>query len=173
MLFPNEDTSEPHAIPNNDFKYENNGSVCPLAAHIRKCNPRNGFETTVKARMVRSGIAYGTEFDEDKNDKRGLLFACYQSSIENGFKFVQKSWCNDPKFPPSMTDAGYDPFIGQPPKGKKMFTTMDDAPDKDLDPEDKDLNPVMKDWPTLVTMRGGEYFFVPSISALVSPLGSA
>ena len=49
--------------------------------------------------MVRQGIAFGPEVspDEQASGKtkpgvsRGLSFAAYQSSLENGFEFVQMS----------------------------------------------------------------------------------
>ena len=45
---------------------------------------------------MRRGIAFGREVtDEEKAAKktshdRGLVFICYQSSITNGFQFIQK-----------------------------------------------------------------------------------
>jgi len=46
---------------------------------------------------MRRGIAFGREVtEEEKAAKktslgRGLIFICYQSSITNGFQFIQKS----------------------------------------------------------------------------------
>ena len=113
--------------------------------------------------MVRNGIAYGTEYKDHPNDKRGLLFACYQSSLENGFHFVQRSWCNSPTFPTSRT--GHDPLIGQAENNGKLHTTLQDA-------NDEDINPGLGEFEQSVTMKGGEYLFVPSISALRKDLGS-
>jgi hypothetical protein len=39
-----------------------------------------------KHRIIRAGIAFGDDEDEDK----GLLFVCYQRSIENQFEFIKK-----------------------------------------------------------------------------------
>lgn len=165
-MFPNQDTtptSDP--IANNNFKFTSN-NVCPLAAHIRKTNPRDPSNVTRNARIVRHGIPYGTEFSVDKSGKRGLLFACYQSSIENGFQFIQKTWINNPQFPPSTSTAGFDAFAAQPPNDGKLHTTL-------FHTSNKAIAPGLGDFPKLVTMKGGEYFFVPSISALTSTLGSA
>ena len=116
------------------------------------------------ARMIRNGIPYGTEFDEDPDGKRGLLFVSYQSSLENSFRFVQRSWSNDVSFPTS--DTGHDALIGQAKGDELLYTTLNDA-------DDEDLNPGLGKFRRMVTMRGGDYFFVPSISALKDTLGSA
>jgi deferrochelatase/peroxidase EfeB len=45
---------------------------------------------------MRRGIAFGPEVTEEEKKKqetmrdRGLVFICYQSSIANGFQFIQK-----------------------------------------------------------------------------------
>jgi deferrochelatase/peroxidase EfeB len=46
--------------------------------------------------MLRRGIPYGEELSEEEiadkktQKERGLAFACYMSSIADGFKIVQK-----------------------------------------------------------------------------------
>lgn len=151
-------------MADNNFKFTKH-NICPLGAHIRKANPRDDMPKTEKARMVRNGIPYGEEFSTHKDEKRGLLFACYQSSIDNSFVFTQKHWCNNVNFPQHSTTTGHDPFIGQPNPGEEFHITM-------FDKDDKDVNPPVPTLPQLVTMKGGEYFFVPSISALKSVLGT-
>ena len=118
------------------------------------------------ARMIRNGIPYGSEFDPhkspDKADTRGLLFACYQSSLENSFQFVQRAWANNESFPTSKT--GYDALIGQATDSGMLNITMHSDDDGDLDPG-------LGQFAQMTTMKGGEYFFVPSISALKNSLG--
>jgi deferrochelatase/peroxidase EfeB len=69
---------------------------CPYAAHIRKCGPRDDFPGYEKHLMMRRGIPYGPQTEQNEKagfvsqHDRGLLFVSYQSSIENGFRFVQK-----------------------------------------------------------------------------------
>jgi Dyp-type peroxidase family len=148
----------------NDFDFNDN-SVCPLAAHIRKTNPRDGTSFTKNARIVRNGIPYGPDFDAKPTEKRGLLFACYQSSIESGYRFIQQSWANEPGFPLSNSTAGLDPFMGQPSSGElnvNLFKNKADITGTSLTIS-----------PSLVTMQGGEYFFVPSIDALTRKLAGA
>ena len=69
---------------------------CPYAAHIRKCGPRDDFPNYEKHLMLRRGIPYGpVTLNNEKGGgvsqhDRGLLFVSYQSSITNGFRFIQK-----------------------------------------------------------------------------------
>jgi Dyp-type peroxidase family len=156
-------------ISKNDFRYgtgdkdenrEGTRSICPLAAHIRKTNPRRPGDEN--HRIVRNGIPYGSEFDEASTDAdigRGLLFACYQSNIDRGFLFIQTQWANKPRFGSAekTPHPGYDPIIGQQGEGK-LEMNLFDKDGKDLD----QLGPFDR----LVTIKGGEYFFVPSLSAL-------
>jgi len=151
----------------NNFSYQQHdadGHLMPKAAHIRKANPRDGQpagrDESNRHRITRRGITYGPEFvegeapygggpvPEDDRD-RGLLFICYQSSIERGFEFIQGQWANKPDFPDA--DAGQDPIISQnvanPP-----FT---------IPPNNVHLT--TERW---VITTGGEYFFSPAISAL-------
>ena len=181
---PSEDPGNPdHGNPalgnnsalNNNFEFGNDpqGRICPVGAHIRKAYPRDeltpsGAEDsesdTQTRRMLRRGIPYGAPFvpydpNSDKVD-RGLLFICYQNSIESHFEFVQKSWVNNAKFlpaapgtpgSPSLTvDAGEDPIIAQSAQAPFL-----------LDPARK---PVAIQH--FVSTTGGEYFLSPSIDVL-------
>lgn len=82
--------------------------MCPWAAHIRKTGPRDTFSDQAGHHIMRRGIQFGDEvgqnettsafldksdfLDYTKEEKfRGLLFACYQSSIDKGFHFMQTS----------------------------------------------------------------------------------
>ncbi|KAK9412868.1 putative Peroxidase TAP [Seiridium unicorne] len=166
------------AIPgkNQAFRFEKNKQEkCPFAAHIRKTNPRadldqaDGTVGTEARRILRRGIAFGPEVTpaETKNKKsssdekleRGLLFACYQSNIANGFEFIQQSWVNNKAFPfpQGVPEPGFDPLIGVPLDGsqRRMVGTNPKALGNELD--------LSAEW---VISRGGEYFFSPSISSL-------
>ena len=146
------------------------GKSCPLSAHIRKTNPRVDDNDKLKSRIVRNGIPYGLELRQDPNGKRGLLFACYQSDIEDGgFRFIQMKWLNDPNFPSS--NAGFDLFTSQP--GLRQDQSRESMRITLLKSNNKDTleYPFPKDVRPLVTMKGGEYFFVPSLTALSKDLG--
>lgn len=99
----NPSTDNPGDAEKDDFHFtQNNQSKCPFAAHIRKSRPRgdikNLFKDADEAKfdIMRRGIPYGPEVTTDElNQKkttvdRGLLFACYQSSLTNGFEFITK-----------------------------------------------------------------------------------
>jgi deferrochelatase/peroxidase EfeB len=80
---------------NFDFEPRDEHQKCPFAAHIRKMRPRADLSHD-HAVIVRRGIPYGEEVSErekatqqsDTAKDRGLLFACYQSDINNGFNFL-------------------------------------------------------------------------------------
>ena len=74
-------------------------------------------------------------------------------------------WVDNPNFPspivpiPFFRNAGDDPLIGQDPdEGQRWPTTWGD--------DDKGRRPF--NFESLVTLKGGEYFFCPSLSFLRS-----
>ncbi len=159
----------------NDFDYDKDpdGLGVPRAAHIRKVNPRSqtppGKAESDRHRILRRGITYGSEFVESESpypetglvpaeQDRGLLFLCYQASIERGFEFIQSQWADQADFP--QTGDGEDPIIAQRDE-PRPFT----LPRKEGEP----LHLSFKQW---VRTTGGEYFFAPSIAALKTLAGA-
>ncbi|KAM3090424.1 Dyp-type peroxidase [Phormidesmis sp. 146-35] len=180
----------------NDFDYSDDrvGLKCPFQAHIRKTNPR--LESVRKGgpfaqndaeelghRIARRGMTYGqfSDFSGDLNNLPtggvGLLFMCYQSDIWEQFEFIQRFWSNHPRFlEPAMSNAenknydrvgldavsGHsqpdqrDPVIGEVPQPPKNWIKERDQPTKEVD----------VNFGNFVTLKGGEYFFSPSISFL-------
>ena len=55
-------------------------------------------EETQRHRILRRGIPFGGSFGAPKGgsakEPRGLLFFCYQTTIENQFEFIQSQWLN-------------------------------------------------------------------------------
>jgi Dyp-type peroxidase family len=155
----------------NNFNYDDDqaGAKCPFHAHIRKSNPRSS-EGDKKRIMARRGITYGhrnvsTDIELDfaqmptKNAGVGLLFMSYQQSIDNQFAFIQRSWVNAPNF--IKGGVGIDPIIGQD-RVENISTgdfakTYNDASSSSM--EKQSFN-------SFVEMKGGEYFFAPSIPFL-------
>lgn len=150
---PKGDRSYPNS--SNDFSYEQDpkGATCPFHAHIRSVNPRT--EEDKRHRIVRRGIPYGLRSPQADNSIDalpsggvGLLFMCYQSSIENQFEYLQ-ALANGSDTENLKGTNVVDAIIGQPldgkrpPSGHKHFSFLD-----------------------VVTLKGGEYFFAPSISYL-------
>ena len=89
---------------NNSFSYSfpddsQTQDRCLFAAHTRKTNPRADLPAgaTTPHRMIRRGPQFGPEVSaaEIASRKtiygRGLLFAAYESSLAQGFQFIQKS----------------------------------------------------------------------------------
>lgn len=138
-------------VPNN-FEYkgpDQKGLKCPFHAHIRKTNPRGQGALVPKRFITRRGIPDGKQ---NSTDEKGLLFMCFQSNLKKQFNFIQKTWANNPKFPPFRHKPGIDPIIGQGNKGNQSWPKSYGSKD------DFDF-----DFAGNVNMQGGEYFFAPSI----------
>ncbi|MGA0558746.1 Dyp-type peroxidase [Larkinella sp. VNQ87] len=161
-----------HGAVWNNFDYtKSENSKCPFHGHTRKTNPRSdvpgGVSQAKTHMMARRGIPFGTRTDDpsdgqiyNKPEKGvGLLFMSYQASIENQFEFIQKSWANNSKFPnfdPQKLD-GLDPIIGQGlPRVEGTYAT-----------KYGDLSTLKSAaFGQFVHMKGGEYFFAPSMNFL-------
>ncbi|KAI5475358.1 hypothetical protein MNV49_001589 [Pseudohyphozyma bogoriensis] len=186
VLAPTEDNpvlgGDPERNQHFDYGDDLEQVKCPYAAHLRKTNPRKGTNNPVIAvaphLFIRAGIPYGPEVtvherENNKSDphhERGLLFVSYQSSIEAGFQFVQKSWSNNPAFPfgnkANITTPGSDLIIGQTNTGGARSANG-------IKPEgNTDQNNNLSAPAEFVVSRGGEYFFVPSIEALKTKIGA-
>lgn len=165
----------------NNFNYDKDadGLRCPFQAHIRKSNPRRtaGGQPLAGEKahiMARRGIPFGqrevTPAIESQPEQFpsgggvGLLFQSFQADLREQFEFIQKTWVNDAMFPNLIParHTGIDPIIGQSPRP--------------ADPKDRSYEwpaeygkpgaPVPKSFDAFVTMKGGQYFFAPSIDGL-------
>ncbi|MBN8641761.1 MAG: Dyp-type peroxidase [Flavobacteriales bacterium] len=147
----------------NNFNYDSNdNSKCPYHAHIRKTNPRT--EAHKKHIMARRGIPYGhrnvpTSIEQDflqmPGDGVGLLFMSFQASIANQFEHIQHLANQVDKENPNDLD----PIIGQ--DGLKNKSTGE-FPAVYGDPKSLTVGT----FNSAVTLKGGEYFFAPSIPFL-------
>lgn len=152
----------------NNFSYDDDmeGMGCPFRSHIRKTNPRGDTNRLKNVpiwserskRIARRGISYGSEDlspDTEWTDA-GLLFLSCQSDIEQQFLVMQCGWCDNPNFLVAGTD--HDPITGD----------QNVLPDMDIKPWEFELNGKKVTthfrYRDLVRIRGGEYFFAPSIS---------
>jgi Dyp-type peroxidase family len=155
---PNFDASKPAA---NNFRYEKDldGARCPLGAHIRRSNPRDalGFEGNLsfRHRMIRRGMPYGPPLPEEETSDdgvdRGLVFVCFQASISRQFEGVQVQWLNTG----NLFGLGKDTDFILGDSGGKGKMTINGKPPFFLSPQD-----------VFVKTRGGEYLFVPGMTAL-------
>lgn len=139
---------------------------CPVGSHIRRSNPRDSLtlgdaeasrRTTRRHRILRRGRSYGPPavepLHEDDEEKRGLMFACLNADIGRQFEFVQQTWVDSPSFGGLHHER--DPLIGSQPEGGGAMTVP--------------ACPVrhrLTGLPRFVTVRGGAYFFLPSVAAL-------
>ncbi len=154
--------------PTNNFNYDADvdATKCPFHAHIRKTNPRGdtgrvesspGFDEALAVeknhRIARRAISYGeNDTNQAPQTGSGLLFLCFQANIENQFNFMQARWANPDRF--VQVGVGPDPVIGQPEGTQKWPKKWGEADTQEYG---------FKLW---AFMKGGEYFFAPSISFL-------
>lgn len=156
-----------------DFKYGNDpgGARCPLGAHIRRVHPRDsfGFEGRLinRRRISRRGLPYGplapaegsmTPEQAAQLDAvdRGVIFMALNANLARQFEFVQQQWIaygND-----AHLGNEKDLLMGCHGEGETFVIQGDANPS----------NPpfVCSSLPNFVELRGGEYFFVPSITAI-------
>src|SRR5215475_3446794 len=149
---------------NNDFNYANDphGRQVPFGCHIRRMNPRDTPLTRLTDvnlhRLIRRGTAYGKPYDPnevseaDDEVPRGAIFLFISAKAMTTIEFLQQEWINDGNF---MGIGGErDPIVGRQEEGA-VFTIP-------KEPARRRLHGIE----TFNVLRGGEYFFMPSISAL-------
>lgn len=149
---------------NNDFDYANDprGRQVPLGAHIRRMNPRDTKLTRLTEvnihRIMRRGTTYGPPYDpnalSEQDDKvpRGSYFLFMSAKAMDTIEFLQKEWINDGDF--IGANGERDPIIGRQEEGATF--TIPKEPGRRR----------IRGIETFNVLRGGEYFFMPSISAL-------
>jgi Dyp-type peroxidase family len=138
------------------------GYKCPFFAHVRKMNPRDEtheggtLPATLKRRLLRRGIPYGPPYagPGDHRD-RGILFLCYQASIEDQFEFLFHNWLNDPQRPAGP--GGVDLFVGNHNGEARRGTSCRFGS--------------LEIGRRFVEAIDGGYFFAPSISAVAMLAG--
>ena len=154
----------------NNFNYDDDtdGLRCPFHSHARKTNPRgdtvrqfNSPPTIEQSRrLIRRGISFGSKDLQPDTEwtEAGLLFISLQSNIVDQFIFMQHTWCNNEGFIKEKT--GIDPLVGQPRLGEKVQAQTWPSKWGNVN------NQVDFEFSGFVRNRGGEYFFMPSISFL-------
>lgn len=156
------------------FKDDVSGSKCPIGAHIRRTNTRGSLETQEDAynrpgalidrrRLMRRGLPYGG-IEETPSDKteQGIIFMSIGASIERQFEFVQQQWVNYSNDFKLGNDR--DPLIGSH-NGKLTDKHLIQACEEKRK-EGKQPPFFCTELPRFVETRGGDYFFIPSITAL-------
>ncbi len=153
-----------------DYRDDISGTRCPVGSHVRRINPRGALEFGVdgafqvpgalvdRRRIARRGLPYGDSTDRSRDEgDHGIIFMAIGASISRQFEFVQQQWVNYGNDFRLSNDR--DPILGnQGPEGGRMLIEAD--PDGSQPPFF--CNAV----PRFVETRGGDYFFVPSLTAL-------
>jgi Dyp-type peroxidase family len=146
----------------NDFSYSGDphGERCPIGSHIRRANPRDSlgddaeesWKVANRHRILRRGRPY------DNGREQGLHFISLQADITRQFEFIQQNWINADTF--GGLDAEDDPLVGSR-QGHAVRGRLTLPPP----PEDHVRRRVVG-LQRFVTVKGGGYFFMPSLTAL-------
>jgi Dyp-type peroxidase family len=176
------------------FPKDSSGAGCPFGAHVHRANPRNtdypgrptglakliamlgfgprGFRDDLMSsvrfhRILRRGREYGPELKAEdaltpappNEPERGLHFICLNANISRQFEFLQNAWIINTKF--SGLTGESDPLLGN-------RETIPGCPVNAnfTKPADGGLRQRISGLPQFVTVRGGAYFFLPSLRAL-------
>jgi deferrochelatase/peroxidase EfeB len=123
-------------------------------------------------RIVRRGREYGEKIDRNKaidpaaeDPKAGIHFICLNANIARQFEFIQSAWLASAKF--AALTGEQDPLLGNreafpatpfaaPPQCTNGFSRPGTPPDRRHS----------TGLPQFITVRGGAYFFLPSLTAL-------
>lgn len=194
---PGIDQTDAKQVRQNQFTFSGDptGARCPFGAHVRRANPRNtdypgrptglaklitmlgfgprGFRDDLMSavrfhRILRRGREYGPELlpqnaltPSPPNDpERGLHFICLNANISRQFEFLQNAWINGTKF--SGLTGESDPLLGnrQAIPGCPVTSNF-------TEPQEGGIPRHVSGLPQIVTVRGGAYFFLPSLRGLL------
>jgi Dyp-type peroxidase family len=150
------------------FGQDLEGQRCPFSAHVRRANPRDAFgfngALVNRRRISRRGLPYGPYAPETEpvtdQDERGIVFMALNASLFRQFEFVQQQWIEYGNDARQGNDK--DALLGNHSSnhegsGRFMIPGADDGKNPPF---------VCGGLPNFVELRGGDYFFLPSITAL-------
>lgn len=170
-----------------DFTYDDDmsGAKCPFSAHIRRINPRaslqmihdagdvpgslkvsvHAFDTpgalSNRRRLLRRGLPYGDVKDRTRDEgNHGVIIMVMNADINRQFEFVQQQWVNYGN--DFMAANDMDIILGNHSADEKFSSKAVIQVDPNSDQAPYFLSKI----PRLVETRGGDYFFVPSMTAL-------
>jgi Dyp-type peroxidase family len=179
---PDQKTSEA-ALKDFKFRYPKNdrgesderddpdGIKCPLTSHLRRVNTRDMMGPTAedgsvlanRRRVLRRGLPYGGSPEGAQDtEEHGIVMLIVCASLFRQFEFVQQQWINYGLDAGAGSDAC--PIVGNhSPGGEKGSKAKFVIP---ADPASGRPPFIVEGLPQFVEARGGEYFFVPSMTAL-------
>lgn len=160
-----------------DFTYaaDPDGSRCPFSSHLRRSNPRDMLDPTVtppppgqpapkatsvlnnRRRILRRGLPYGKSGDGiSDQEEHGVLMLVVCASLFRQFEFVQQQWLQYGLDFQSGNDTC--PVVGNHgPESKFVIEASEESGKPPF---------ICAHMPQFVEVRGGAYFFVPSMTAL-------
>lgn len=148
---------------NNDFDFAQDprGLACPHAAHMRRLNPRDSQLTILTDvnihRIIRRSSTFGPKWQraltaQDDNGERGIFFIFISARAYDTIEFFQQEWINRGNFIDLGTER--DPVVG-----------LHETPGTFTIPR-VPVRQRVDGVSTFNQLRGGEYLFMPSLSAL-------
>ena len=145
----------PSGSKGNNFRFKDvSASTCPLHAHIRAVNSRDGLETF---ELIRRGIPYPGKGGGDP----GLLFLSFERSP---LEFIGMLYMAHRKFDPILSQSSQRARVA-----REAASKIGPAGGQRWPVAEKEISHEMTD---LTTLRGGEHFYVPSMR-FISGLGLA
>jgi Dyp-type peroxidase family len=150
---------------NNDFTYaeDTHGRRVPFGAHMRRMNPRDTALAQLADvnlhRIIRRSTTYGAPYDavalteRDDETPHGIYFVFLGARAMDTIEFLQREWINNGNFM-SLGDER-DPVIGLQEEEHGIFTIPEEP-----------VRRRIHGMETFNVLRGGEYYFMPSLSAL-------
>jgi Dyp-type peroxidase family len=146
----------------NAFTYANDsqGLICPHGAHIRRLNPRDSKLSTMTDvrihRILRYGAVYGPPLPDgtldDDGAERGIYFM-FLSARPDALEFLKSQWVNNGSF--IGADDEKDPIAGDHSPGHDTYTLPG-----------RPLRRRLHGLERFTVTKGGEYAFLPSLTAL-------
>jgi Dyp-type peroxidase family len=140
------------------------GVRCPIGAHIRRVNPRDSFgfngQLVNRRRIMRRGLTYGKYVPEGEpvhdEDEHGIVFMALNASIFRQFEFVQQQWV---QYGNDARQGNDRDALSANHDGTGRFVVQGST-----DPKNPPF--ICGGLPSFVELRGGDYFFMPSLTAL-------
>jgi Dyp-type peroxidase family len=150
---------DPHRINDFDYADDPRGLRTPLGSHVRRMNPRSSkleilSDVNIR-RIIRRSTSYGqplppTALRDDGSD-RGLDFIALGARAIDNVEFLQSEWVNSGSFMGLGKEK--DPLISL--QDKRAYFTVPGSPPRRV-----------QGIQSFNTLRGGEYFFMPGLSAI-------
>jgi Dyp-type peroxidase family len=152
---------------NNDFTYakDTHGRQVPFGAHMRRMNPRDTHLAQLTDvnlhRIIRRSTTYGAPYDpnatseHDDEVARGMYFIFLSAKAMATMEFLQREWINYGNFMSLGNER--DPIVGLQEEEEQATFTIPKEP----------VRHRLHGIETFNVLRGGEYLFMPSLSALM------